>query len=152
MVYGWGSEWFQSYLGLKELVGSEHASVSAFGPRISNFNFSCKTKYQYLSYHCFQNNPFSFKTLWHNFTSISTMSRIFRTIRQVVTKISAMQNLDRKKKRKRKKKKIRRRRRRRRRRNEAKTMRRSTSFWRLNNTCDPQKKHSIGTASKIFFT
>ena len=120
MVYGWGSKWFLRYLGPKELVGSVHASVSTFESGFSNCNFSCKTICQYLAYLFFrtissagrekesgqnfgdfghalrpalESKILSFKTLLHNFTSISTMSLTFRT---VVTEVSAVQNLDRK--------------------------------------------------------
>ena len=110
-----------------------HDSGSALESGISNLKLSCKTIYQYLSYQkkfrtipsvaskilsgqnfsgfghargpALVSNILNFETLLHNFTSISTISLYFRTIRPVVTENSSGQNLGGKKKKQKKRKK-----------------------------------------------
>ena len=84
-----------------------------------------------------ESDNWNFETLLHNFTSISTLSSIFRTIGTVVTKNSSGQNLAERNRSRRKG------RRRRIRRNGAKTMIFPTSFGRL------KKKRSKNNQSPL---
>ena len=133
MVKGMISEWFLRYKDFKNWfgLGMPPGHPSSLGFQISNL--SAKLYINIISYQnffrtfpsvvsenkskqnldCFghasgpalESSISNFKTLLHNFKSISTTSPNFRTIRPVVTEISAGQNFGRKKKRKKKQQK-----------------------------------------------